>query len=278
MKNKWRILKILVTVILFGFLLSFSLKRFNNAKLEVINVKLNPTKPEVYFVEEEEIKDIIKKKNSSQKLGEIDVPEIEKMISKLPSVDSANVFLSLNGALNITITQKVPAFRLTKNGQNFYVDAKGNEFPISPNYAHPTMLVSGKVHPEEYVKVAKLVKKIEEDPFSKKYFIGISKERGNYNLLPVEGNYKIEIGDLDRIELKVKGFKAFMEKFLAYKDPDEYKKISLKYENQIVTTLNPNFLGNDSLIALGKKELEKLPEIVKRRQIAGKKVQELKKN
>src|SRR5690606_4527939 len=103
--------------------LSFSLKRFNNAKLEVINVKLNPTKPEVYFVEEEEIKDIIKKKNSSQKVGEIDVPEIEKMISKLPSVDSANVFLSLNGALNITITQKVPAFRLTKNGQNFYVDA-----------------------------------------------------------------------------------------------------------------------------------------------------------
>ena len=96
--------------------------------------------------------------------------------------------------------------------------------------------------------------------------------------MPVEGNYKIEIGDLERIDFKVKGFKAFMEKVLSYKNPDIYKKISLKYENQIVTTLNPNLPENDSLIAMGRKEMEKLPEMVKRKQLAEKKEKDLKKN
>ena len=277
MKNKWRILKILFTVILIGFLLSFSLKRFNNAKLETIKVKLNPTKPEVYFIDEKEIKSIVNKNNPSQRIGDINIPEVEKLINNLPSIDSANVYLNLNGTLNVDIKQKVPAFRLTKKEKTFYVDEKGNEFPLSKNYSHQSMLVSGDIDKSEYVALAALIKKIEADPFSKKYFIGISKEKGNYNLLPVEGNYKVEIGDLERIDFKVKGFKTFMEKVLAYKDLDEYKKISLKYENQIVTTLNPKFAGNDSLLAVGKKEFEKLPELVKRKQLAEKKVQELKK-
>lgn len=278
MKNKWRILKIVITVILFGFLLSFSIKRFNNAKLETIQVKLNPTTPEVYFIDEKEIKEIVQKNNPTKKIGDVDIPKIEKIINNLSSIDSANVFLSLNGTLNVDIKQKVPVFRLTKNGNTFYVDAKGNEFPLTKTYSQPCMLVSGNVDKSEYVALGNLIKKIEADPFSKKYFIGISKEKGNYNLLPVEGNYKVEIGDLDRIDFKVKGFKAFMEKVLAYKNPDVYKKISLKYENQIVTTLNPNLPENDSLIALGRKEMEKLPEIVKKKQVAEKKASELKKN
>lgn len=278
MKNKWRILKIVVTVVLFGFLLSFSIKRFNNAKLETINVKLNPTNPEVYFIDEKEIKEIVQKNNPTKKIGDVDIPKIEKLINNLPSIDSSNVYLSLNGTLNVDIKQKVPVFRLTKKGNTFYVDEKGREFPLTKTYSQPCMLVSGNVDKSEYVALGNLIKKIEADPFSKKYFIGISKEKGNYNLLPVEGNYKIEIGDLERIDFKVKGFKAFMEKVLSYKNPDIYKKISLKYENQIVTTLNPNLPENDSLIAMGRKEMEKLPEMVKRKQLAEKKEKDLKKN
>ncbi len=49
---------------------------------------------------------------------------------------------------------------------------------------------------------------------------------------------KVEIGDLDRIDFKVKGFKTFVEKYLVYQAPEKYSKISVKYDNQIVTTLN----------------------------------------
>ncbi|MCG7279724.1 cell division protein FtsQ [Chryseobacterium taklimakanense] len=270
MKNKWRILKILSTLIIFGFLLSFSLKRFNNASMEKVSVNMvYPHNDEkVYFIDEKDVKDFIKKSNPSKRIGDIDIPMLEKEVNNFPSVDSANVYLNLNGNLNVDIVQKVPAFRLNKNGQDFYVDKKGNEFPISKNYSHPSMLVTGDVKRGEYLKLAELVEKINKDDFSRKYFIGIKKEKNSYYLLTSEGNFRVEIGDLDHIEFKVKGFKAFVEKFLVYQDPQKYSKVSVRYDNQIVTTLNPNYKENDSIISARKKEFDKAPEIVRKKALA----------
>ena len=259
MKNKFRILKILITVIIFGFLLSFSLKRFNNKSMEKVSVNLIQTKHPVYFIDEKDIREIVKKSNPEKRIGDINIPELEKKLNQLPAVDSANVYLNLNGNLHLDIKQRVPAFRLNKNGNDFYVDGKGTEFPISKNYSFPCMLVTGDVNKSEYIKLAELVNKIDRDEFSKKYFIGISKEKENYNLLTSQGNYKVEIGDLENINLKVKGFKTFVEKHLVYQEPEKYTKISVKYDNQIVTTLNPYFKENDSMMKVGSKELAKAP-------------------
>lgn len=248
MKNKWRILKILVTVVLFGFLLSFSLKRFNDAKMENVSINMNQGKTPVYFVDEKDIKELVKQYNPTRKIGDINIPELEKKINLIPFVDSANVYLNLNGNLNVDIKQRVPAFRLNKDGKDFYVDKKGVEFPISKNFSLPSMLVMGDVKPSEYEALGDLIEKIDKDDFSKKYFIGITKEKEDYNLLTSDGNYKVEIGDLDNIDLKVRGFKTFVEKYLVDQNTQKYKKISLKYDNQIVTTLNPYFKENDSIL------------------------------
>jgi cell division protein FtsQ len=258
MKNKYRILKIAITVIILGFLLSFSLKKFSGQKItdEKISVKMNEKTP-VYFIDEKDIKQIVIKVNPSGKVGDLNIPELEKKINALPAVDSANVYLNLNGKLNLYIKQRVPVFRLNYNGKDFYVDEKGNEFPISKTYSHPCMLVTGDVKKNEYEKVAELVSKIDKDDFSKKYFIGISKNKDSYNLLTSEGNYKVEIGDLEHIDFKVKGFKTFVEKFLVFQDSQKYSMISVKYDNQIVTTLNPYFKENDSILKVGHKDLAK---------------------
>ncbi len=267
MKNKWRILKIAATVIIFGFLLSFSLKRFSETPMKDVSVNLvYPENSEkVYFIDEKNVRNFISGFNPENKIGSIDIPKLEKEVNNFPSVDSSNVYLNLNGKLNVDIIQKVPAFRLNKNGQDFYVDRKGREFPISKIYSHPSMLVTGNVERSEYVKLAELIDKINADDFSRKYFIGVSKTGNNYNLLTSEGNFKVEIGSLDNIDFKVKGFKTFVEKYLVYQSPEKYSKISVKYENQIVTTLNPNFAENDSILAVGSKELAKIPEIVARK-------------
>ncbi|MCD0477049.1 cell division protein FtsQ [Chryseobacterium sp. LC2016-29] len=263
MKNKYRILKIAITVIILGFLLSFSLKKFGGQKItdNKISVKLNEKTP-VYFIDEKDIREIVNKENPSRKVGDLNIPELEKKINALPAVDSANVYINLNGKLNLDIKQRVPVFRLNYNGKDFYVDEKGVEFPISRTYSHPCMLVTGDVKKDEYEKLAELVDKIDKDDFSKKYFIGISKYKDSYNLLTSEGIYRVEIGDLDNIELKVKGFKTFVEKYLVFQDPQKYKMISVKYQNQIVTTLNPYFKENDSILKASHKDLAKAPVAV----------------
>lgn len=249
MKNKWRILKIFITVVIFGFLLNFSLKRFNEKKIDknAIAVQLNDSKTPVYFIDEKDIRNIIDKYNPTEKIGDVDIPSLEKKLNKIPAVDSANVYINLNGKLNVDIKQRVPVFRLNNGGKGFYIDQKGVEFPISKNYAHPCMLVTGGVKKKEYPKLIKLIQKIEKDNFCKNFFIGISKEKENYNLLTNNGFYKVEIGDLDRIDFKVKGFKTFVEKYLIYQKPDKYSKISVKYDNQIITTINENYREEDSL-------------------------------
>ncbi|SDL52093.1 cell division protein FtsQ/DivIB [Chryseobacterium taihuense] len=281
MKNKYRILKIVITVIILGFLLSFSLKKFSGQKItdNKISVRMNEKTP-VYFIDEKDIREIVNKENPSRKVGDLNIPELEKKINALPAVDSANVYLNLNGKLNLDIKQRVPVFRLNKDGKDFYVDEKGVEFPISKTYSHPCMLVTGNVKKDEYQKLAELVEKIDKDDFSKKYFIGISKDRNNdYNLLTSEGNYKVEIGDLDNIDFKVKGFKTFVEKYLVYQDAQKYSMISVKYQNQIVTTLNPYFKENDSLLKARGKDLAKISEntILKKEKQLVAKVSEIKK-
>lgn len=273
MKNKWRILKIAATVIIFGLLLSFSLQRFSDAPMKDVSVNLiYPQNSEkVYFIEEKNVREFIRKFNPDNTIGNIDIPLLEKEVNNFPSVDSSNVYLNLNGKLNVDIVQKVPAFRLQKNSQNFYVDRKGREFPVSKIYSHPSMLVTGDVQRSEYLKLAELIDKINADDFSKKYFIGVSKTGNNFNLLTNEGNFKVEIGDLENIDFKVKGFKTFVEKYLVYQAPEKYSKISVKYDNQIVTTLNPNFKENDSILAVGSKELSKIPELSANKKVEVKK-------
>ncbi|AZB32054.1 cell division protein FtsQ [Chryseobacterium balustinum] len=239
------------------------MKKFGGQKItdNKISVKLNEKTP-VYFIDEKDIREIVNKENPSRKVGDLNIPELEKKINALPAVDSANVYLNLNGKLNLDIKQRVPVFRLNYKGKDFYVDEKGVEFPISRTYSHPCMLVTGDVKKDEYEKLAELVDKIDKDDFSKKYFIGISKYKDSYNLLTSEGIYRVEIGDLDNIELKVKGFKTFVEKYLVFQDPQKYKMISVKYQNQIVTTLNPYFKENDSILKASHKDLAKAPVAV----------------
>ena len=259
MKNKWRILKISATVVIFGFLLSFSLKRFNEKPLDDISVKMSDKSP-VYFVDEKDIKTIVEKYNTTKKVGDIDIPSLEKKLNQLPAVDSANVYLSLDGKLHLDILQRVPVFRLNNGGKGFYVDKDGTEFPISKNYSHPCMLVSGDVKKKEYLKLVELIDKIDKDSFCKNYFAGITKENGNFNLITNEGLYKVELGDLDHIEFKIKGFKTFVEKFLVNQNPEKYSKISVKYDNQIVTTINNGYKPEEDSLAIEKpKEILEKP-------------------
>ena len=102
---------------------------------------------------------------------------------------------------------------------------------------------------EDYKGLAELIAKIGKDDFNKRYFVGINKEGGNYELLTDEGNFKVQLGDLENIDFKLKGFKTFAEKYLIYQDPMKYRQVSVKYNNQIVTTLRKGFKSDaDSLL------------------------------
>lgn len=240
MKNKYRILKIFVVLVLFAFLLSFSLKRFNNKKRHLLIDFVQETP--VYFVNEGMIKKIVDKANPSHRLGDLKIPTLEQQIKQISTVDSANVYLNLNGTLDIDIAQRVPVMRINNKGKEYYVDRNYQAFSLSDNYAHPCILVSGDIPQKDYPDLVKLIDKINADNFSKNFFIGIQRyHSGDYYLLTAKGNFKVELGDLQNLDFKLQGFKTFTKKYLIHQDLKKYKKISLKYKNQVVTTLRKGY-------------------------------------
>ncbi|MDL1913908.1 MAG: cell division protein FtsQ [Bergeyella sp.] len=245
MRNKYRILKILFTVMLLGVLLSFSLDRFSSKILTEKDIKVHFLENEgkkVYFLKEGKIREMVYSSNPDKKIGTLNVSAIEKKLESYPEVDSANVFLNLKGELFLEIAQKIPVFRLKHGNHEVYVDTHGKEFPLSKNYSCPCMLVSGKIPTTEYENLVHLVDKINRDAFYRSYFIGIIKKNKDYFLIASKNPYKIEFGDLENIDTKLRGFKTFVERYLAFQNPKKYKKISVKYRNQIVATQNPNFV------------------------------------
>jgi hypothetical protein len=262
MKKKYRFLKIIFVAGIWIFLLRFSLQRFNNRPVEDIVVKMLQKEP-VSFINDKIVREIIRRENPTNRIGDLNILSLERAIRAMPMVDSANVYLKLNGQLNLDISQRIPIFRLSKKDQSFYVDEKGVEFPASNNYSYQCMLVSGKVGSEEYPMLVELVKIINRDDFSKNFFVGISKKGNDYYLMTNEGNYVVELGRLENLGFKIKGFKTFVEKYLIYQDQMKYSKISLKYDNQIVTTLRKGNEDKESKERVYKPE-EKSKEEVKK--------------
>ena len=261
MKKKYRFLKIIFVAGIWIFLLRFSLQRFNNRPVEDIVVKMLQKEP-VSFINDKIVREIIRRENPTNRIGDLNILSLERAIRAMPMVDSANVYLKLNGQLNLDISQRIPIFRLSKKDQSFYVDEKGVEFPASNNYSYQCMLVSGKVSSEEYPMLVELVKIINRDDFSKNFFVGISKKGNDYYLMTNEGNYVVELGRLENLGFKIKGFKTFVEKYLIYQDQMKYSKISVKYDNQIVTTLRKGNEDKESKERVYKPE-EKSKEEVK---------------
>ena len=240
--------------------------------MEDIVVKMLQKEP-VFFINDKIVREIIRRENPTNRIGDLNILSLERAIRAMPMVDSANVYLKLNGQLNLDISQRIPIFRLSKKDQSFYVDEKGVEFPASNNYSYQCMLVSGKVGSEEYPMLVELVKIINRDDFSKNFFVGISKKGNDYYLMTNEGNYVVELGRLENLGFKIKGFKTFVEKYLIYQDQMKYSKISIKYDNQIVTTLRKGNEDKESKERVYKPE-EKSKEEVKEGSNSGNKKEE----
>ena len=100
MKNKYRFLKIIFVAGVWIFLLRFSLQRFNNRPVEDIVVKMLQKEP-VSFINDKIVREIIRRENPTNRIGDLNILSLERAIRAMPMVDSANVYLKLNGQLNL---------------------------------------------------------------------------------------------------------------------------------------------------------------------------------
>ena len=165
----------------------------------------------------------------------LDLKALENKLSSHDMIENSEVYISINGILKIDIKQRNPYARVISDS-SFYIDNNGTKMPLSDNYSARVLLVHGLNDESKLDYVFKLIKTIRDDEFLNLNVTDILINKSDIRLRVRNCNFEVLVGDLNNLETKIKNFKAFYQK--AYRDKilNNYKKVNLQFNNQIVCT------------------------------------------
>ena len=234
----WNNVRLLLMFGLVIFLFSFTSKRNSKRKL---------TKSEVVFVGEnslylknETVNKLLIENNSNAKTirkDRLDLNKLEQVLNAQEMIENADVYVSIDGVLKAVVKQKTPIVRVFNDEGSFYIDNEGDTMPLSANFTARVPLVSGEINKKNNKDLFKLFKIIYDDAFLRKNIIGIQiMPNGSLLMLNRNYNYQIDFGSLINAERKFQNYKAFFQKVSLDSSLYKYKKIDLRFTEQVVCT------------------------------------------
>ena len=219
-----------------GFLYGFSNQRNSQQIITKSVVKFQSNEP--YFLTEEIVNKLLIQNNATvkkQAKSVIDLYKLEEQVLESSYVEKVSLFITVDGNLNTVIKQREPIARILNGNSSYYVDSQAVKVPISENYSARVPVISGISNEKEVSSLIVLLNKIVDDDFLSKEIIGIELRAQNEYMFTVRsGNYRINFGDLNEIDSKIKKLKAFYSKVFLDSTIHKYKTINIKYHNQVV--------------------------------------------
>ena len=234
----WTNIRLLLMFVLVIFLFSFTSKRNENRKLKnSVVLFVGNTEP---FVKQETVNKLLIENNegvsSIQKVN-LDLNKLEKNLNAQEMIEKSDVYVSIDGVLKAVVRQKTPIARIFDNEGSFYIDYEGNRMPLSTNFTARVPLVSGGINKNNNEDLAQLLRIIHDDPFLKKNIIGIEiMPNGSLKMHNRNFDFQIDFGKLINMEHKFKNYKAFFQKAVLDSSLYKYKKIDLRFTEQVVCT------------------------------------------
>jgi len=232
----WTNIRLFLMMGLVIFLFSFTSNRNKNRKLkksEVIFVGENSN-----FVKQETVnKLLIENKTDVRSIAkeDLNLDRLENSINQHPMIEKSDVFVTVDGVLKVVVKQKTPIGRVFDDLGSFYIDYEGNTMPLSDVNTARVPLVSGEITNKNKKKLSKVLKMIYDDEFLKKNIIGVQILAGD-DLMMTNRNfdYEIEFGKMVNEKKKFKNYKAFFQKAVLDSTLYKYKKINLRFTQQVV--------------------------------------------
>lgn len=184
-------------------------------------------------------------------IDSLDLAKMEKVIEGRSAVRSSEAFVTRDGILHLTVTQRRPVVRFQRKDGGFYADAEGFIFPLQNSYASHVQVIDGEIplaansgykgeitDPKEkewFTRVLSVVNFLEESRTWKDKIVQISVARnGELTLVPREGKEKFLFGQPVQVEEKFGKMEKYYTHIVPEKGRDHYRTVDLKYEGQIV--------------------------------------------
>jgi len=240
MKFKKILKHLLLLCLLIGLSLLYGFSLQRNSQKKIVDISVNFEAGDNNFLTHNMVNKLLIQNNETVKnkaKSILDLYSLENNILKNPYVEKAAVFYTVNGILKTVVKQREPIARIVSKNSSYYIDKQGVKVPLSDVFSARVLLISGVKKDQEIKEILPFVKVILKDDFFKKEIVGIHKSAENEFVFSVRsGDYKIDFGNLEDIEVKFKKLKAFYNTTYKNKTIQNYKTITVKYHNQVVCT------------------------------------------
>ena len=159
---------------------------------------------------------------------------LEFELNKNQLINQSDIFIDVSGNMIVNIKQRKPIARFLDNKN--YLDVNGLIMPKSKDYSPVVPIIVGFNKSTLQLKsIYKLSHFIYEDKFLRKNITKIIIDStGNFVLQLRKHKFKVSLGRLDKLELKVNNFKAFYIKGMKDQLLNKYSTINLQFDNQVV--------------------------------------------
>jgi cell division protein FtsQ len=219
------------------FLFAFGSSR--NANRNVSNPNIHFVGDNNLFITHENVSKLLiqnneKLKNESKET--LVLNRLEIALNSNPMIKIAEVYVAVNGALTVDVEQKRPIARVSTNA-SYYIDDKGSYMPLSKNYSARVPLVTGYVEKNNLKNVFIVADKIENDEFLKMNVTEIHQSINKTLYLKFrQCPFLVQLGGVKFLDKKINNLKVFYQKSLKEKTLNNYSKVNLQFENQVVCT------------------------------------------
>lgn len=175
--------------------------------------------------------------------------KLERIVLTNPYTERAAAYTDVPGNLYIKIQQKRPIGRVFNAHFDYYISEHGSKFPTSRDFTARVPLVTGdflesdrytdSMFSEKGKEVYTLLQAIDTSVYFKAFTDEILYHDGNSDLtiIPVIGDVEIVLGDVSDLSDKLNRLRVFYSKVLNSGTLYKYKRINLKFKNQVVCEL-----------------------------------------
>jgi cell division protein FtsQ len=236
------------------FLWGFALKRQQSRVVNSIRINIE-NEAENHFVDAAEIENAISiGKNNlvyMRWMDSVSLGKMEKRIEQIAFVRKAEVSIDLNSNLSVDVELVKPVARVIAGGSDFdrYVGSDGEVLPTSGKYASKVITIDGPgsrklayngfLADSNCLAVLDLLRMIQEDKFWKAQLTHMSIDKDfQLTFYTQVGGQEIEFGPPTDARLKFEKLMAFYEKIVPARGWNAYRRVSVKFKNQIVCQRN----------------------------------------
>ena len=234
MRFNWMKIKLILLLVLISGLF-YSTISVNNLR-DISKMDIYIDNPNNLFITKDSINnaviEIITNKNIHK--SSVHTKALEFELNKIELVKKSDVFVDVNGNMVINIKQRKPIARFLDNKS--YLDEDGLVMPKSKYYSARVPVIKGYANTQDQLAlIYKLSNYIKDDKFLSQSATEILIDsNSNFSIKLRDYRFKILIGKLNNLDLKIKNFKAFYINASANQILNKYSVINLQFDNQVV--------------------------------------------